>query len=40
MSRAISSMCHLQNSINQFYYRTQALAEFMNEIKVKDCKAL
>ena len=31
---------HLENSINQFYYRTQALAAFINDIKVLDPESL
>ena len=31
---------HLENCINQFYYRTQALAEFINEIKALDPESL
>ncbi len=31
---------HLENCINQYYYRTQALAEFINEIKALDPESL
>jgi len=31
---------HLESCINQYYYRTQALAEFINEIKVLDPESL
>ena len=31
---------HLENCINQFYYRTQALAGFLNEIKIMDPESL
>jgi phosphoglycerol transferase MdoB-like AlkP superfamily enzyme len=31
---------HLENCINQFYYRTQALAEFINQIKILDPESL